>query len=142
MTHLPSEFDMADQTDLADATDRTTASTVHSRGEALPIEDCLKIYRIMVRPRTMEERMIKMSKSGEGFSWIGGSGEEAFNVCLGLQVKKGCGPAHDYLHQSYRSSAALVAMGMPVIDGIRQMAMTVTDPNSMGRNFVGHFACR
>ena len=32
-------------------------------------------------------------KSGEGYFWIGGPGEEAFNVCLGLQVKKGRGPA-------------------------------------------------
>jgi 2-oxoisovalerate dehydrogenase E1 component alpha subunit len=32
-------------------------------------------------------------------------------------------------------------MGMPLVDGIRQMAMTATDPHSMGRNFSGHF-CR
>jgi 2-oxoisovalerate dehydrogenase E1 component alpha subunit len=40
----------------------------------------------------------------------------------------------------YRNSSTLVAMGMPVIDGIRQMAMTFTDRHSRGRNFVGHFA--
>ena len=90
----------------------------------------------------MEERMIKMSKSGQGYFWIGGPGEEAFNTCLGLQVKKGHGPAYDYLHLHYRNSATLVAMGMPLLDGIRQMAMTATDPHSMGRNFPGHFARR
>src|SRR5262249_31991704 len=41
----------------------------------------------------------------------------------------------------YRNSATLVAMGMPVIDGLRQMGMTMTDPHSAGRNFSGHFAC-
>src|SRR5437868_10272608 len=96
----------------------------------------------MVRARAMEERMIKMSKSGQGYFWIGGPGEEAFNVCLGLQVKKGSGPACDYLHLHYRNSGCLVAMGMPLLDGIRQMAMTRTDPHSMGRNFCGHYACR
>ena len=75
----------------------------------------------------MEERMIKMSKSGQGYFWIGGPGEEAFNVCLGLQVKKGQGPAYDFLHLHYRNSATLVAMGMPLVDGVRQMAMTATD---------------
>jgi 2-oxoisovalerate dehydrogenase E1 component alpha subunit len=110
--------------------------------ECLPGDICLQIYRLMVRSRTMEERMIKMSKSGEGYFWIGGPGEEAFNTALGLQVKKGFGPAYDYLHLHYRNSATLVAMGMPVIDAIRQMAMTVTDPNSMGRNFPGHFTRR
>lgn len=113
---------------------------VHTGREALPAERCLEIHRIMVRTRAMEERMIKMSKSGEGYFWIGGPGEEAFNVCLGLQVKKGSGPAFDFLHLHYRNSATLVAMGMELIDGLRQMAMTRTDPHSMGRNFAGHYA--
>jgi len=110
--------------------------------ESLPAERSLDIYRIMVRARAMEERMIKMSKSGEGYFWIGGPGEEAFNTCLGLQVKKGRGPAFDYLHLHYRNAATMVAMGMPLVDSIRQMAMTATDPNSMGRNFASHFARR
>jgi 2-oxoisovalerate dehydrogenase E1 component alpha subunit len=113
---------------------------VFSGTESLPSERCLEIYHIMVRARAMEERMIKMSKSGEGYFWIGGPGEEAFNACLGLQVKKGQGPAFDYLHLHYRNSATLVAMGMPLLDGIRQMAMTATDPHSMGRNFSSHYA--
>jgi 2-oxoisovalerate dehydrogenase E1 component alpha subunit len=110
--------------------------------ESLPVERCLEIYRVMVRSRAMEERMIKMSKSGEGYFWIGGPGEEAFNTALGFQVKRGSGPDYDYLHLHYRNSATMVAMGMSVLDGIRQMAMTATDPHSMGRNFPGHFARR
>jgi 2-oxoisovalerate dehydrogenase E1 component alpha subunit len=115
---------------------------IASGRESLPADRCLEIYRIMVRARAMEERMIKMSKSGEGYFWIGGPGEEAFNTALGLQVKKGCGPAYDFLHLHYRNSATLVAMGMPLLDGIRQMGMTATDPHSMGRNFSSHYACR
>jgi len=113
---------------------------VRSGPEALPAERCLEIHRLMVRARAMEERMIKMSKSGQGYFWIGGPGEEAFNICLGLQVKKGRGPAYDYLHLHYRNSATLVAMGMPLTHSLRQMAMTVTDSHSFGRNFAGHFA--
>jgi 2-oxoisovalerate dehydrogenase E1 component alpha subunit len=115
---------------------------VFSGPESLPVERCLEIYRIMVRTRAMEERMIKMSKSGEGYFWIGGPGEEAFNAALGLQIKKGCGPAYDYLHFHYRNSATMVAMGMPLIEGIRQMAMTATDIHSHGRNFAGHYSFR
>src|SRR6202140_5552683 len=115
----------------------------HGAKEAcLPVERCLEIYRIMVRARTMEERMIKMSKSGEGYFWIGGPGGEGVNNNLGLQVKKGCGPDFDFLYLHYRNSATLVAMGMPLIGGIRQMAMTATDPHSLGRNFAGHYARR
>src|SRR5436305_6232529 len=113
-----------------------------ARGELLSRERCLEIYRIMARTRAMEERMIKMSKSGQGYFWIGGPGEEAFNTCLGLQVKKGQGPDYDYLHLHYRNSATLVALGMPLLHGIRQMAMTAADTHSMGRNFSSHYACR
>src|SRR6478672_13283406 len=87
-----------------------------TKDEVLPAERCRELYRLMVRSRALEERMIKMSKSGEGYFWIGGPGEEAFNVCLGLQVKKGQGPAYDYLHLHYRNSACMVAMGMELID--------------------------
>ncbi len=110
--------------------------------DSLSAERCLLIHRLMVRCRVMEERMIKMSKSGQGYFWIGGPGEEAFNVCLGLQVKKGEGPDFDYLHLHYRNSATLLALGMPLAHGLRQMAMTITDTHSLGRNFVGHFAHR
>src|SRR5947209_5246024 len=100
---------------------------VASGKETLPAARCLQIHRIMVRTRAMEERMIKMSKSGQGHFWIGGPGEEAFNACLGLQIKKGCGPAYDFLHLHYRNSPTLLAMGMPPSHGLRQMAMTATD---------------
>jgi 2-oxoisovalerate dehydrogenase E1 component alpha subunit len=108
----------------------------------LPAELCLQIHRHMVRARAMEERMIKMSKSGEGYFWLGGPGEEGFNVPLGLLIKKGFGPAFDFIHFHYRNSAAMIAMGMPLADSIRQMAMTATDPFSFGRNFPGHFCVR
>src|SRR5437867_6633195 len=106
----------------------------------LPGERALQIYRIMVRARVMEERMIKMSKSGEGYFWIGGPGEEAFNACLGLQVNKGRGPEYDFLLLKYRSSATMIAMGMEPIDAIRQMGMAATDPFSFGRSFRSHFS--
>jgi 2-oxoisovalerate dehydrogenase E1 component alpha subunit len=115
---------------------------IGSGSEFLPADLCLRIHALMVRTRIMEERMIKMSKSGEGYFWIGGPGEEAFNTVLGLQVKKGQGPGYDFLHLHYRNSATMVAMGMPVIEGIRQMAMRATDPHSLGRNFPGHFSCK
>jgi 2-oxoisovalerate dehydrogenase E1 component alpha subunit len=135
---MPSDFKLSTgDDDLA-----LLAPEVFSGKESLPAERCLQLHRIMVRTRLMEERMIKMSKSGQGFFWIGGPGEEAFNAALGLLVKKGQGPAYDYLHLHYRNSATLVAMGMPLLHGIRQMAMAATDTHSMGRNFPSHFAHR
>jgi 2-oxoisovalerate dehydrogenase E1 component alpha subunit len=93
----------------------------------------------MVRTRALEERSIKMSKSGEAFFWVGGPGEEAFNVALGMQIHKGHGPAFDYLHLHYRNSGVMLTMGMPMVEHIRQLAMRWTDRHSRGRNFVGHY---
>jgi 2-oxoisovalerate dehydrogenase E1 component alpha subunit len=115
-------------------------SHVKSGDDSLPSDLCLKIHRLMVRVRALEERSIKMSKSGEGLFWVGGPGEEAFNVCLGMQLMKGQGPAYDYFHPHYRNAGVLVAMGMPMLDHVRQAAMTRTDPHSLGRNFVGHYS--
>ena len=108
----------------------------------LPAEKCLQIYDLMLRSRVLEERLITMYKQGDGFFWIGGPGEEAFNVPLGMLVDKGQGLDHDYLHLHYRSSGTLLAMGADPIDSLRQMKNTATDPYSRGRNFAGHFSVR
>lgn len=143
---MPETNENEDPPDLEDALLRRAtwtaapASVVRSGREAMSVELALTVFRQMLRTRALEERSIKMSKSGEAYFWIGGPGEEAFNVCLGLQIHKGHGPAFDYLHLHYRNSGVMLAMGMPMIDHIRQLAMRWTDRHSRGRNFVGHYA--
>src|SRR6476620_3821847 len=100
------------------------------------------MHDLMVKARVVEERLIAMYKGGHGYFWIGGPGEEAFNVALGLLMKKGQGPAFDYLHAHYRQSATLLALGEEPIGAMRQMKSTASDPYSGGRNFAGHFSKR
>ena len=120
-----------------------TSAEVKTASEAqLAPELCLKIHDHMVRARVLEERLITMYKQGDGYFWIGGPGEEAFNVVLGMLVHKGEGPAYDYLHLHYRSSATLLAMGADPVDSLRQMKNTAADPYSGGRNFVNHYSIR
>ena len=99
----------------------------------------LKIYDLMVKSRVLEERLIKIYKVGEAFFWIGGPGEEAFGVPLGLLVNKGQGPQYDWLHLHYRGTPTLVAMGMPMVDAIRLIMNRSTDVSTGGRNFSGHY---
>lgn len=99
----------------------------------------LKMHRMMVKSRALEERLIKIYKTGEAFFWIGGPGEEAFGVALGLLVNKGQGPDHDYLHLHYRGTPTLIAMGMPMIDSIRLIMNKATDTSTGGRNFSNHY---
>lgn len=99
-----------------------------------------EIHSLMVKARVLEERLIKMSKGGEGYFWIGGPGEEAVSVPLGLMVKKGQGIDYDFMHFHYRASGTMLAMGADPIDAIRQMKCVSTDPYSGGRNFVNHYS--
>jgi 2-oxoisovalerate dehydrogenase E1 component alpha subunit len=100
----------------------------------------LKIHELMVKSRVLEERLIRIYKSGEGFFWIGGPGQEAFDVPLGLLVKKGSTLDDDWLHLHYRSTPVLVGMGLEMIEGVRMMKNLVTDSSSHGRNFCNHYA--
>lgn len=109
---------------------------------ALTDEVRLQIHNLMVKARTTEEMLIRMMRTGHGYFWIGGPGEEGFGVPLGMLLHKGHGPDYDYLHLHYRSSPTVLAMGSEPIDLLRQMRGTVTDPYSKGRNFVNHFAIK
>jgi len=102
----------------------------------------LRILDLMITARCMEERLIKMSKSSDGFFWLGGPGEEAFNVPLGLLARPGLGLDYDYFHFHYRNGATMIAMGMDAKDQIRQMHNRASDPFSGGRNFCNHYARR
>lgn len=112
--------------------------------QTLPLEKSLlvRMHETMVKARVLEERLIQMYKQGHGYFWIGGPGEEAFNVPLGMLYKKGEGPAFDYGHFHYRQSGSLLAMGEDPIGALRQMKNAASDPYSGGRNFAGHFSKR
>ncbi len=117
-------------------------TSANAPSSSLSPELQLRIHELMVKARVLEERLITMYRQGDGYFWIGGPGEEAFNVPLGMLVDKGAGLDHDFLHLHYRSSATLLAMGADPIDSLRQMKNTATDPYSRGRNFVCHYSAR
>ena len=120
----------------------TSPSSVAAPAGRLSAELSVRIHDLMLRSRVLEERLITMYKQGDGYFWIGGPGEEAFNVPLGLLVNQGHGVDHDYLHLHYRSSGTLLALGADPVDSLRQMKNVASDPYSKGRNFAGHFSVR
>lgn len=99
----------------------------------------IRMLDLMIKSRVLEERLIKVYRKGGAFFWIGGPGEEAFGVALGLLAKKGQGPAFDYLHLHYRCTPTLVAMGLEMVDSLRLIMNRSTDPSTGGRNFSNHF---
>ena len=107
---------------------------------SLPKNLLLKIHDLMVKARVTEERLIHIYKQGLGYFWIGGPGEEAFAVPLGLLINKGQGLNHDWLYLHYRSLPTLIAMGLSMKEAFRTMFNKATDTSSGGRNFVNHYS--
>ncbi|MBX3034463.1 MAG: thiamine pyrophosphate-dependent dehydrogenase E1 component subunit alpha [Bdellovibrionaceae bacterium] len=99
----------------------------------------LQMHDLMVKSRVLEERLIKIYRAGESYFWIGGPGEEAWGVPLGLLGRKGQGTAYDWYHLHYRCTPTLIALGLEMIDSIRLMMNRVTDPSTGGRNFSNHY---
>lgn len=107
--------------------------------KGLPQELLLQMHDLMVKSRVLEVRLIKIYRAGESYFWIGGPGEEAWGVALGLLAKKGHGLKYDYLHLHYRCTSTLVALGLSMVDSIRLMMNRATDPSTGGRNFSSHY---
>ena len=53
----------------------TPPAELSSGRDVLPLNRALEIHRVMAVSRRLEERCIKMSKSGEAYFWVGGPGE-------------------------------------------------------------------
>lgn len=107
--------------------------------EKLDKKVLIHIYQLMVKSRVLEERLIKIYRAGESFFWIGGPGEEAWGVPLGLLGIKGKGPEYDFFHLHYRCTPTLIAMGLPMVESIRLMMNRATDKSTGGRNFSNHY---
>ncbi|MGZ3691209.1 MAG: thiamine pyrophosphate-dependent dehydrogenase E1 component subunit alpha [Pseudobdellovibrio sp.] len=99
----------------------------------------ITMYQHMVKARVLEERLIKIYRAGESYFWIGGPGEEAWGVPLGMLGRIGEGPAFDFYHLHYRCTPTLIAMGLSMLDSVRLMMNRVTDPSTGGRNFSNHY---
>ena len=111
-----------------------------SKTKSLDKNLLLKLHKLMVKARVTEERLIHIYKQGLGYFWIGGPGEEAFSVPLGLLINKGQGLNHDWLHLHYRCLPTLIGMGLSMKQAFRTMFNKATDSSSGGRNFANHYS--
>lgn len=111
-----------------------------SKQTSLSKELSLKIYDLMVKARVTEERLIHIYKQGLSYFWIGGPGEEAFSVPLGLLANKGQGLNYDWFYLHYRCLPTLIAMGLSMKEAFRTTFNKVSDQSSGGRNFVNHYS--
>lgn len=119
--------------------DRKKATANSQSLGQLPDKVLVQMLDLMIKSRVLEERLIKIYRAGESYFWIGGPGEEAWAVPIGMLANKGQGVKHDFMHLHYRCTPTLIAMGMNMKDSIRLMMNRVTDPSTGGRNFSNHY---
>ena len=130
---------MSKAKNIAKNTTKTSSASKVESFSGLSKNILIQMYKHMVKSRVLEERLIKIYRAGESFFWIGGPGEEAWGVPLGMLAQKGQGPMYDYLHLHYRCSPTLVAMGLDMLTSVRLMMNRATDRSTGGRNFSNHF---
>ena len=70
--------------------------------------ELLRLYRVMLTSRRIDELEEQMTHRGEAFFQLSGSGHEA-TAALGTHLHE-----DDWLHCHYRDRALLIARGLPV----------------------------
>lgn len=95
----------------------------------------LKIYRLMLTSRFVDDREIALKRQNKIFFQISGAGHEAIGVGLAEHLD----PAKDWFFLYYRDRAMTLALGQTPLDHLLQAVGAADDPNSGGRQMPSHF---
>jgi 2-oxoisovalerate dehydrogenase E1 component len=111
-------------------------------------EELIHAYTVSVRSRGLEERIIKLVRTGEVKFAIWGAGEEIHGTATALALSRFVGPENFGIVPHYRSGA-LCSMWCELNDYegfslavLRQQLSRDTDPMSRGRQMVYHLTIR
>jgi pyruvate dehydrogenase E1 component alpha subunit len=112
--------------------------TVEGSRKVPPIswEDLLRLYRVMLLNRRLDERMITLQRQGRIGFYIGSIGEEAAIAASAFALED-----RDWIVPSYREMSALLLRGYPLFELICQFFGNSCDP-AKGRQMPNHYASR
>jgi pyruvate dehydrogenase E1 component alpha subunit len=103
---------------------------------AISWEDLLRLYRVMLLTRRLDERMITLQRQGRIGFYIGSIGEEAAITASAFALED-----QDWIVPSYRELAALLLRGYPLFELLCQFFGNSRDPVK-GRQMPNHYASR
>lgn len=98
------------------------------------LDQLLRIYRLMLTSRRLDDKMLNLLKQGRGYFHIGGSGHECIQLAVAEQLQKG----KDWALCYYRDMAFALGMGMSSKQLLSAHLSKVTD-TSHGKQMPSHF---
>ena len=98
------------------------------------LDHLLRMYRLMLTSRRLDEKMLNLLKQGRGFFHIGGAGHECIQLAVAENMEKG----KDWSMTYYRDMAYALGMGMTPRQLLSAHLSKVTD-TSHGKQMPSHF---
>lgn len=101
-------------------------------------DDVIKMYATMVTARQFDERALVLQRAGKVPFHVPGIGQEPGQVGAAYALR----PGNDLLFPYYRDYAFVLSVGMTVKELMLSLFLKAEDPNSGGRQMIGHFGCK
>ena len=91
------------------ATKTTTESAIEYHRESLTDEKLLQLYRAMLKPRMIEEKMLILLRQGKISKWFAGIGQEAISVGVTTAMQK-----EEYILPMHRNLGVFTTREIPL----------------------------
>jgi 2-oxoisovalerate dehydrogenase E1 component alpha subunit len=103
---------------------------------SIPKEDLLKLYRLMILTRQLDDRMMKLQRQGRIAFYLQSTGEEAAILGSAYALEP-----QDWIFPAYRESGAAFLRDFPLVKFVSQLMGNANDPIK-GRQMPIHYAYR